>query len=130
MGWTGMLRFFCDGLYEYDLMPSTGNIYDMKLEQTQHGYVPVVVPIIYHWGKWLFANTGWSDAATIVPGTCICTLETEQYLKTSSTVCVLGGLYDSTGHRRNHLYGGFHIGDWLAQDTADRFSVFGATPTG
>ena len=133
MGWTGDAQVFCatacmnmesDAFYRKYL-------YDMKLEQTQHGYVPVVVPfIIYHWGKWLFANTGWSDAATIVPWNLYLYFGDRAVLEDQfDSMCAWVDYMTAQDTEGNHLYGGFHIGDWLAQDTADRFSVFGATPT-
>ncbi|MEG0146510.1 MAG: alpha-L-rhamnosidase C-terminal domain-containing protein, partial [Clostridia bacterium] len=81
-------------------------------------------------GLWDFTTTAWGDAATIIPW--------DLYLYYGDKA-VLAAQYDSMkawveymrSADTDHVdrYGGFHLGDWLAQDTSDPFSLFGATPT-
>ncbi|MEG1192336.1 MAG: family 78 glycoside hydrolase catalytic domain [Clostridia bacterium] len=133
MGWTGDAQVFCptacmnmesDAFYRKYL-------YDLALEQKQHGYVPVVIPFFINGsGLWDFTTTAWGDAATIIPW--------DLYLYYGDKA-VLAAQYDSMkawveymrSADTDHVdrYGGFHLGDWLAQDTSDPFSLFGATPT-
>ncbi len=133
MGWTGDAQVFCatacmnmesDAFYRKYL-------YDLKKEQMKHGYVPVVIPFfIYGSGLWDFPTTGWGDAATIIPWDLYlyygdrAVLE-DQFDSMKAWVDYMTG-QDAGGVDR---YEGFHLGDWLAQDTADPFNLFGATPT-
>lgn len=133
MGWTGDSQVFCatgcmnmesDAFYRKYL-------YDLYQEQKVHGFVPVVVPFIINGtGQWEFPTTGWGDAATVMPW--------DLYMYFGDKA-VLEIQFDSmrrwvdymTSRDTEHVdrYYGFHIGDWLAQDTPDHFSNFGATPT-
>ncbi|MEA4898376.1 MAG: family 78 glycoside hydrolase catalytic domain [Christensenellaceae bacterium] len=133
MGWTGDAQVFCatacmnmeaDAFYRKYL-------YDLKKEQSKHGYVPVVIPFfIYGSGRWDFPTAAWGDAATIIPWDLYlyygdkATLE-NQFDSMKAWVDYMAS-QDTLGVDR---YYGFHLGDWLAQDTADPFSLFGATPT-
>ena len=133
MGWTGDAQVFCptacmnmscDAFFRKYL-------YDLKREQQKVGYVPVVVPFIVNGtGLWEFPTAAWGDAAVLIPW--------NLYLYFGDTA-VLEAQYDSmkgwvdymiaqdTAH--NDLYEGFHLGDWLAQDTKDPDNFFGLTPT-
>ncbi len=133
MGWTGDAQVFCatacmnmesDAFYRKYL-------YDLWLEQQKAGYVPVVVPFIINGsGLWAMPTTGWADAATIMPWMLYlyygdkAALEA-QYDSMKAWVEYMRA-QDADGVDR---YGGFHLGDWLAQDTKDPDNVFGATPT-
>jgi len=133
MGWTGDAQVFCatacmnmeaDAFYRKYL-------YDLKKEQSKHGYVPVVIPFfIYGSGLWEFTTTAWGDAATIMPWDLylyygdVAALE-DQFDSMKAWVDYMTS-QDTEGVDR---YYGFHLGDWLAQDTADPFNLFGATPT-
>jgi alpha-L-rhamnosidase len=133
MGWTGDAQVFCatacmnmesDAFYRKYL-------YDLKKEQAQHGYVPVVIPFfIQGSGIWGFPTAAWGDVATIIPWDLYlyygdkATLE-NQFDSMKAWVDYITQ-QDTEGVDR---YYGFHLGDWLAQDTADPFNLFGATPT-
>ncbi|MBE5772922.1 MAG: alfa-L-rhamnosidase RamA [Clostridiales bacterium] len=133
MGWTGDSQMFCatacmnmesDAFYRKYL-------YDLYQEQKKHGFVPVVIPfLIKGSGKWEFTTTAWGDAATIMPW--------DMYLFFGDKA-ILDIQYDSMRRWVDYMteqdtlhvdrYYGFHLGDWLAQDTPDPFNLFGATPT-
>ncbi len=133
MGWTGDAQVFgatacmnmeSDAFYRKYL-------YDLKKEQSKHGYVPVVIPFFIHGsGLWDFTTTGWGDVATIIPWDLylyygdVAALE-DQFDSMKAWVDYMTS-QDTEGVDR---YYGFHLGDWLAQDTADPFNLFGATPT-
>lgn len=133
MGWTGDAQVFCPTA----CMNMDSNaffrkyLYDLKLEQGVSGYVPVVIPnFIRDSGIWGFTTTGWADAAVLIPW--------YLYLYYGDKV-VLEDQYDSmkacVDYMREQdvegvdLYQGFHLGDWLAQDTKDPDNLFGLTPT-
>lgn len=133
MGWTGDAQVFAataclnmqaDAFYRKYL-------YDLALEQHMAGYVPVVVPnILAGSGLWELTTTGWGDAATIIPWTL--------YLYYGD-VAVLEAQYESMKDWVDYMqaqdtlgvdrYYGFHLGDWLAQDTKDPDNHYGLTPT-
>lgn len=134
MGWTGDAQVFAatgcinmlsDAFYRKYL-------HDVACEQSEVGYVPNVTPnFLKRVGQCHAPTTGWGDVATVVPWML--------YLYYGDTV-VLEKQYDSmkawVDYMRaqdkdgSDLYGGFHLGDWLAQDTRNPDSLFGATPTG
>ena len=133
MGWTGDAQVFCatacmnmesDAFYRKYL-------YDLKKEQSKHGYVPVVIPFFIRGsGLWDFPTAAWGDVATIIPWDLYlyygdkATLE-NQFDSMKAWVDYMTE-QDTEGVDR---YYGFHLGDWLAQDPADPFNLFGATPT-
>ncbi len=133
MGWTGDAQVFCptavmnmqcDAFYRKYL-------YDLKLEQQKSGYVPVVVPFILRGTElWQFPTTGWGDAAVLMPWDLYlyygdkAVLE-DQYESMKDWVDYMRA-QDAEG---KDLYEGFHLGDWLAQDTKDPDNLFGLTPT-
>lgn len=133
MGWTGDAQVFvptaCLNM-EADAF-FRKYLYDLAVEQKAAGYVPVVVPnFLTNSGKWSFTTTGWADAALIIPWTLYLYYGDKEVLRRQ---------YDSMKgwvefmHQQDtentDRYGGFHLGDWLAQDTKDAFNLFGATPT-
>ena len=133
MGWTGDAQVFaptaCMNM-ESDAF-FRKYLYDLKLEQNLHDHVPCVIPFfVGGTGLWEFANTGWDDVATILPWT---------VYKYYGDKAVLENQYDSMKKwvdymtrqdtENLNLYQGFHIGDWVAQDTRDPDSLFGYTPT-
>ncbi len=133
LGWTGDAQVFCctasmnmatDAFYRKYLR-------DLWIEQRKDGFVPCVVPnILRDTGIWQFPTTGWADAALIIPWT--------MYMQYGDAA-ILEAQYDSMKawvdymHDRDvrgeDRFGGFHIGDWLAQDTRDPDNWFGLTPT-
>ncbi len=133
MGWTGDAQVFCatacmnmecDAFYRKYL-------FDLAVEQKKVGYVPVVIPnILLGSGFWTMPTTGWGDAATIMPWTLY------EYF---GDIAVIEAQYDSMKAWVDYMreqdtkgvdrYYGFHLGDWLAQDTKDPDNLFGATPT-
>ncbi len=133
MGWTGDAQVFCataslnmqaDAFYRKYL-------YDLAVEQAKDGYVPVTVPnILRKTGVWQLPIAGWGDAATIIPWTLYlyygdkAVLE-RQYPSMKAWVDFMQKS-DTLGVDR---YYGFHLGDWLAQDTKDPDNLFGLTPT-
>lgn len=133
LGWTGDAQVFCctasmnmntDAFFRKYL-------YDLAIEQEKDGYVPVVVPnILRKTGIWQLPITGWGDAATIIPWTLYkhfadtAVLE-NQYPSMKAWVDFMTKS-DTLGVDR---YYGFHLGDWLAQDTKDPDNWFGLTPT-
>ncbi|MDO4547707.1 MAG: family 78 glycoside hydrolase catalytic domain [Clostridia bacterium] len=134
MGWTGDAQVFCatavmnadcDAFYRKFL-------YDLAFEQEKMGFVPVVVPfILKNTGFWEIPTTGWGDAATIMPWAMYVyygdrAILERQYDSMKSWVEYMRSK-DIDG---KNLYGGFHIGDWVAQDTRDPDSFFGLTPVG
>lgn len=133
MGWTGDAQVFCatasmnmntDAFFRKYL-------YDLAIEQAKDEYVPVVVPnILRKTGVWQLPITGWADAATVIPWTLYkhfgdkAVLEA-QYPSMKAWVDFMRKS-DTLGVDR---YYGFHLGDWLAQDTKDPDNFFGLTPT-
>ena len=131
-GWTGDAQIFCptacmnmesDAFYRKFL-------YDLKLEQKKMGYVPVVVPFFLRGaGIWEFPACGWSDSAVLMPwylylyyGDRV-VLET-QYESMRAWVDYITAL----DTKKEYLYNkGYHLGDWLAQDTRDPDGLFGMT---
>ena len=133
MGWTGDAQVFaptaCMNM-ESDAF-FRKYLYDLKLEQKKVGYVPVVIPnFILGSGLWEFTTTGWADVAVLLPW------DLYNYY---GDVAVLENQYDSARAWVDYmtaldtegvdLYQGFHIGDWVAQDTKDPDNLFGLTPT-
>lgn len=132
MGWTGDAQVFCPTA----LMNMESGaffrkyLFDLKKEQDFVGYVPVVVPnILRGSGLWEFPTTGWGDAAVLIPWDLYLyygdmdALET-QYASMKAWVDYI----TAQDEKGNHLYEGFHLGDWLAQDTKDPDNFFGLTP--
>lgn len=133
MGWTGDAQVFCrtacmnmqtDAFFRKYL-------YDLAIEQAKDGFVPVTVPnYLRKTGVWQLPIAGWGDAATIIPWTLYvyygdkAVLES-QYPSMKAWVDFIHGC-DRLGVDR---YYGFHLGDWLAQDTKDPDNLFGLTPT-
>ena len=132
LGWTGDAQVYCATAcmnMNTDIF-FRKYLYDLSLEQRKDVYVPVVVPnILRATGIWQLPIAGWSDAATIIPWTL--------YLHYADRV-ILRDQYESMkawvdfisaqDPEEKHLYGGFHLGDWLAQDTKDPNNWFGLTP--
>ncbi len=133
LGWTGDAQVICctasmnmqtDAFFRKYL-------HDLSIEQKKDGYVPCVVPnILRKTGIWQLPITGWGDAAIIIPWTMYmqygdrAILET-QYDSMKAWVDFITS-QDTLGVDR---YYGFHLGDWLAQDTKDPDNWFGLTPT-
>ena len=134
LGWTGDAQVFCPTAcmnMESDAF-FRKYLYDLKLEQEKIGYVPVFVPFLLRGtGIWEFPTTGWGDAAVLMPWNLylyygdVPALEA-QYDSMKAWVDYMTA-QDTEGR---HTYGGFHLGDWLAQDTKDPDNFFGLTPTG
>lgn len=133
MGWTGDAQVFaptaCMNMASDAFFRKY--LYDLKLEQKKCGYVPVVIPfLILGTGIWEFPTTGWGDVAVLLPWDLYnyygdkAVLE-EQYESAKQWVDYMTE-QDADG---SHLYQGFHIGDWVAQDTRDPDNLFGLTPT-
>lgn len=133
MGWTGDAQVFCATA----CMNMESNaffrkyLYDLAVEQQKAGYVPVVIPnVLWGSGIWNITTTGWGDAATIMPFML--------YLYYGD-VSALEAQYDSMKDWVEYMraqdtlgvdrYYGFHLGDWLAQDTKDPDNLYGLTPT-
>ncbi len=132
MGWTGDAQVYCTTAcmnMNTDVF-FRKYLYDLALEQKKDVYVPVVVPnILRATGIWQLPITGWSDAATIIPWTLYLhyadkVILRDQYESMKAWVDYMTA-QDTAG---THLYGGFHLGDWLAQDTKDPDNWFGLTP--
>lgn len=132
MGWTGDAQVFCaTAAMNKDVNAFFRKyLYDLWLEQQDDGFVPVVVPnILRHSGTWSKPTAAWGDAATIIPWTL--------YLHYGD-ISMLENQYDSmkawvdyithSGNVQDGVYGGSHLGDWLAQDTKDPDNFFGLTP--
>ena len=132
MGWTGDAQVFaptaCMNMNAQTFFHKY--LYDLAHEQKKTGFVPVTIPnILLKTGMWQIPTTGWSDAAVIIPWTL--------YLHYGD-LRILEDQYDSmkawvdyiTNQDADdtHLYQGFHLGDWLAQDTKDPNNRFGLTP--
>ena len=133
MGWTGDAQVFCRTA---SMNMNTAAffrkyLYDLAVEQAKDGYVPVTVPnYLRKTGIWQLPVTGWGDAATIIPWTMyvyygdVAVLEA-QYPSMKAWVDYMTKC-DTLGVDR---YYGFHLGDWLAQDTKDPDNLQGLTPT-
>lgn len=133
MGWTGDAQVFCRTA---SMNMNTAAffrkyLYDLAVEQEKDGFVPVTVPnYLRKTGIWQDPITGWADAATIIPWTMYvyygdkAVLE-RQYSSMKAWVDFMQRS-DTLGVDR---YYGFHLGDWLAQDTKDPDNFFGLTPT-
>lgn len=132
MGWTGDAQVFCPtasmNMDCYAFFKKY--LYDLKLEQKKLGFVPVVVPfILENSSVWEFPTTAWGDAAVLIPWYLYLyfgdrTILEEQYDSMKAWVDYITNCGDVT----NGVYGGFHLGDWLAQDTKDPDNFFGLTP--
>lgn len=132
MGWAGDAQVFaptaCMNMNAQTFFHKY--LYDLAHEQKKTGFVPVTIPnILLKTGMWQIPTTGWSDAAVIIPWTLylhygdLRILE-EQYDSMKAWVDYITA-QDAAG---THLYQGFHLGDWLAQDTKDPNNRFGLTP--
>ena len=133
MGWTGDAQVFCctASMNMRTDVFFRKYLHDLAIEQEKDGYVPVTVPnILRKTGIWQLPITGWGDAATVIPWTMYvhyadkAILET-QYPSMKAWVDFMTKC-DTLGVDR---YYGFHLGDWLAQDTKDTDNKFGLTPT-
>ena len=133
MGWTGDAQVFCRTA---SMNMNTAAffrkyLYDLAVEQEKDGFVPVTVPnYLRKTGIWQDPITGWADAATIIPWTMYVyygdkAVLKRQYSSMKSWVDFMQRS-DTLGVDR---YYGFHLGDWLAQDTKDPDNFFGLTPT-
>lgn len=133
MGWTGDAQVFCptacmnmqaDAFYRKYL-------FDLKQEQKKLGFVPVVVPFILRGsGEWLKTVGAWGDAATIIPWDLYIYYGDRETLATQYNSMKRWVDYIThSGNVQNGIYGGFQLGDWLAQDTKDSDNRFGLTPT-
>jgi alpha-L-rhamnosidase len=133
MGWTGDAQVFCATAC-MNMMSDTfyrKYLFDLASEQRKLGFVPVVAPnLLQGTDQWTFPTTGWSDAAVIIPWRLyeyygdIAILEA-QYASMKAWVEYMRS-QDTRGVNR---YSGFHIGDWLAQDTRNPDNPIGLTPT-
>ena len=134
MGWTGDAQVFaptaCLNMNAQQFFHKY--LYDLACEQKKTGFVPVTVPnILFKTSMWGIPTTGWSDAAVLIPWTLYLhygdlDILAQQYESMTAWVDYMTA-QDKDG---THLYGGFHLGDWLAQDTKDPNNLFGLTPTG
>lgn len=134
MGWTGDAQVFaptaCLNMNAQQFFHKY--LYDLACEQKKTGFVPVTVPnILFKTNMWGIPTTGWSDAAVLIPWTLYLhygdlDILAQQYESMTAWVDYMTA-QDKDG---THLYGGFHLGDWLAQDTKDPNNLFGLTPTG
>ena len=133
MGWTGDAQVFaptaCMNMNTQVFFHKY--LYDLAFEQKKRGFVTVTVPnILYKTRMWQIPTTGWSDAAVLIPWT-LClhygdlSILRDQYDSMKAWVDFMTA-QDKEG---KHLYQGFHLGDWLAQDTKDPNNRFGLTPT-
>ena len=133
MGWTGDAQVFCctASMNMHTDVFFRKYLHDLAIEQQKDGYVPVTVPnILRKTGIWQLPITGWGDAATIIPWTMYVqygdkAILEKQYPSMKAWVDFMTGS-DTLGVDR---YYGFHLGDWLAQDTKDPDNWFGLTPT-
>lgn len=132
MGWTGDAQVFCaTAAMNMDVNAFFRKyLYDLWLEQQADRFVPVVVPnILRNSGTWAKPTAAWGDAATVIPWTL--------YLHYGD-ISMLENQYDSmkawvdyithSGDVQDGVYGGSHLGDWLAQDTKDPDNFLGLTP--
>lgn len=132
MGWTGDAQVFCPTacMNMETAAFYRKYLYDLRLEQKKVGYVPLVVPyILYGSGAWECASAAWSDAATLMPWDVYLyygdrSILEEQYESMKAWVDYITA-QDTAG---NDLFEGYHLGDWLAQDTKDPDNVHGLTP--
>ncbi len=132
MGWTGDAQVFaptaCMNMNAQQFFHKY--LYDLAFEQKKAGFVPVTVPnILFQTGMWGIPTTGWSDAAVLIPWTLYLhygdtDILAQQYESMAAWVDYITA-QDKEG---THLYGGFHLGDWLAQDTKDPNNLYGLTP--
>ncbi len=133
MGWTGDAQVFCctASMNMRTDVFFRKYLYDLAIEQSKDGYVPVTVPnILRKTGIWQLPITGWGDAATVIPWTMYTNyadtaILEAQYPSMKAWVDYMTSC-DTLGVDR---YYGFHLGDWLAQDTKDPDNWFGLTPT-
>ena len=132
MGWTGDAQVFCPtALMNMQAAAFFRKyLYDLKLEQQVSGFVPVVIPnILRHSDAWNRTTAAWADAACLIPWYLylyygdLRILE-EQYASMKAWVDYV----TREGEVEDGIYGGFHLGDWLAQDSKDPDNVFGMTP--
>ena len=133
MGWTGDAQVFCPtACLNMPCAPFYRKyLYDLALEQNKLGFVPAVVPYILQGsGTWQVPLTAWADAATIMPWTVYVytgdqAILRDQYASMKKHVDYITHCGDVV----DGVYGGFHLGDWLAQDTKDPDNCAGLTPT-
>ena len=133
MGWTGDAQVFAATACMNTMSDAFYRKYlrDLWIEQQDLGFVPVVVPYILRGAnQWNNTTTGWGDAATIIPWVLYTYYGDTAILETQFDSMTAWVDYmtaqDTLGVDR---YYGFHLGDWLAQDTKDKDNLFGLTPT-
>ena len=133
MGWTGDAQVFCRTA---SMNMNTAAffrkyLYDLAVEQEKDGFVPVTVPnYLRRTGIWQDPITGWSDAATIIPWTMYVYYGDKALLERQyPSMKAWGDFMRKADTKGVDRYYGFHLGDWLAQDTKDPDNFFGLTPT-
>ena len=133
MGWTGDAQVFCRtaSMNMNAAAFYRKYLYDLAVEQEKDGYVAVTIPnYLRKTSVWQQPITGWSDAATVIPWTMYVyygdkALLEKQYPSMKAWVDTMRKA-DTLGVDR---YYGYHLGDWLAQDTKDPDNLYGLTPT-
>lgn len=116
MGWTGDAQVFCKtASYNYDVEKFFEKwLTDLRLDQTENGYVPSVVP--QFWGDdW--SGCGWGDASTICPWQIYLTYGNKDILKKQYNSMCKYLKYIASKSKNRYLWTGCdHFGDWLGLD--------------
>ena len=130
LGWTGDAQIFAATAsmhYDTDAF-YTKYLKDLSAEQEKNGWVPMYVPFCRNIQRDIAPCAGWGDAATIIPWTMYLHYGDTEILKKQYQSMKNWVDYMDRQAGSTHLYGGLQLGDWLAQDTSDPDSFYGATP--
>ena len=116
MGWTGDAQVFVrTASYNYDVEKFfTKWLTDLRLDQTENGGIPHVIPQLWDDNK---TSCGWGDASTICPWQIYLTYGNIDILKKQyKSMCAYIN-YITTNTKDKYLWtGGAHFGDWLGLD--------------
>ena len=117
MGWTGDAQVFVrTATYNYDCERFFEKwLTDLRIDQTESGYVPSVVPQV--WGDdW--SGCGWGDASIICPWQIYLTYGNADILKKQFKSMCLYLKYIANSTKKKYLWIDCeHFGDWLGLDS-------------
>ena len=116
MGWTGDAEVFVKtASYNYDVEKFFEKwLTDLRLDQTEDGYVPSVVPQV--WGDdW--SSAAWGDASTVCPWQMYLTYGNKKILRAQfKSMCGYLNYIGTHTHDKYLWTGCDHFGDWLGLD--------------
>jgi alpha-L-rhamnosidase len=144
MGWTGDAAVFCETANQHLYTPAFFNHYlkILRAEQKErNGAVPLFAPVpkpqgkaehVPFWGK-IPSTSVWGDAAALVPWSLWLMYGDRNILHKHYPLIRDWADWIIREDEADNNHGlwktGFHLGDWLAQDTGDPQNQMGATDT-